>query len=99
MCKEYLLVVTGHTVGVSVEDEPSTSDGVIDEEVLSVFEVGAPRVDRRFNGVDVSFSCCGFFCKADGDVRVIGGFGEEGEEGRVLIGTEESTERTLVEVT
>ena len=99
MSKEYLLVVTGHTVGVSVEDEPSTSDGVIDEEVLSVFEVGAPRVDRRFNGVDVSFSCCGFFCKADGDVRVVGGFGEEGEEGRVLIGTEESTERTLVEVT
>ena len=32
LCKEYLLVVTGHTVGVSVEDEPSTSDGVIDEE-------------------------------------------------------------------
>ena len=99
MCEEYLLVVTGYAVGVSVEDEPSTTDGVIDEEVLSVFEAASPRVDGRFNGVDVSFSCCSFFCEADGDIRVISGFWEEGEEGGVLIGTEESTERALVEVT
>ena len=31
LCEEYLLVVTGYAVGVSVEDEPSTTDGVIDE--------------------------------------------------------------------
>ena len=99
LCEEYLLVVTGHAVGVSVEDEPSTADGVIDGEVSTCFEVASPRVDSRFNGVDVSFSCCGFFCKADGDIGVISGFGEEGEEGGVLIGTEESTERTLIEVT
>ena len=45
LCEEHLLVITGHTVGVSVEDEPSTADGVIDGEVSTSFEVVAPWVD------------------------------------------------------
>ena len=99
MCEEHLLVVTCHPVGVSVEDEPPTADGVIDEEVLSVFESIAPWVEGGFNGVDVSFTstCC--FREANGNVRVVRSFREEGEEARVLVGTEESTKCALVEVT
>ena len=66
MCEEYLLVITCNSVGVSVEDEPTTADGIIDEEVLSVFEIVPPSVACGFNDVNGSFTSSWALCQSYG---------------------------------
>ena len=85
LSEEYLLVVSSYAVGVSVEDEPTASDGVIDGEVTTCFEVVAPWVEGRSDGVDVSFTSCCCFRQANGYIRVVRCLWEETEEGRCLV--------------
>ena len=80
MREQYLAVITSDSVGLSVEDEPSTSNGIIDEEVLSSFKVEAPWVSGIFNGIDDTFTWSSTFYKADGHIAIVFGSGEEAEE-------------------
>ena len=75
-----MAVITSDSVGLSIEDEPSTSDGIIDEEVLSSFEVEAPRVSGVFNGIDDTLTWSSAFSKTDGHIAIVFGSGEEAEE-------------------
>ena len=75
-----MAVITSDSVGLSIEDEPSTSDGIIDEEVLSRFEVEAPRISGIFNGIDDTFTWSRPFSKANGDIAIVFSSGEEAEE-------------------
>ena len=79
MSEKHLFIVTCHTIGVAVEDEPASADCIIDEKILSTFEVFAPRVQGRLNGVDVSFTCAGCFRQSYGCIRVVRGLREESE--------------------
>ncbi len=71
LCEEHLFIISCYSVGVSVEDKPTTTNGVIDEKILSVFEVVSPRVSYRFNDVDVSFSCCCAFRQTNGNIGIV----------------------------
>ena len=92
-----MVVFSCDSVGLSVEDEPSTSDCIIDEEVLSGFEVESPWVFFVFNGIDSALTWSGTFSESDGDKAVVFGCWEECEEGRVLVGSEQSSKWTLQE--
>ena len=85
LSEEHLLVVSSYAVGVSVEDEPTASDGVIDGEVTTCFEVVAPWVEGRSDGVDVPFTSCCCLRQTDGYIRVVRCLWEETEEGRCLV--------------
>ena len=80
-----MVVVTSHTIGLSVEYEPSTSDCVIDEEILSSFEVESPRVSSIFNGVDHAFTWSCTFSETDGDIAIVLSSREESKERWVLV--------------
>ena len=75
-----MVVISGDSVGLSTEDEPSTTDGIIDEQVLSCFKVESPRISGVFNGIDDTFTWSSAFREADGYIAIIFGSWEESKE-------------------
>ncbi len=68
--QQHAEIVSGNAVCIPVEDEPAATDGVIDEQVISVFERIAPHIVRVVDGVDVAFAVTRRFCETNRDVRI-----------------------------